>query len=158
MGFPLFIGLAIFKYRLYAIDLVINRTVVSGALTFNLALVYFGSVVLLQALFETVTGQSQSPLMIMISTLSIATLFSPLHRRIQKDIDRRFYRHKYDTEKMFGVFDAKLRKELNLDEISQSLLTVTMETMQPARTSFWLAEEPVADMAAKDCRLRLLYI
>jgi hypothetical protein len=136
---PIAAGIAILKYRLYDIDLVINRTLVYGALTAMLALVYFGSVATTQAIFRTLTGQEQQPqLAVVVSTLAIAALFSPLRRRIQGFIDRRFYRRKYNTAKTLEAFSAKLRDETNLDALNAELVSVVRETMQPAHVSLWL--------------------
>ena len=134
---PIGVGIAILKYRLYDIDLLINRTLVYGALTGILALVYLGGVVALQALFRYLTGQG-SQLAIVASTLAIAALFGPLRRRIQAFIDRRFYRRKYDVTKTLEAFSAKLRDETDLDALRADLVGVVGETMQPAHVSLWL--------------------
>jgi hypothetical protein len=139
LGFPTVIGIAVFKYRLYDIDLIIRRTLSYTLLTLLLALIYFGSVVLLQSLFSSLTGQ-ESPIIIVISTLAIAAVFSPLREWTQSTIDRRFYRQKYDAEKSLAVFSAKARQEVNLDELTDELLHVIQETMQPEKMSLWLKE------------------
>jgi hypothetical protein len=134
---PIAVGVAILKYRLYDIDLLINRTIVYGALTGILALVYLGSVVALQALFRSLTGQG-SQLAIVASTLAIAALFGPLRSRIQTFIDRRFYRRKYDATKTLQAFSAKLRDETDLDALRADLVGVVRESMQPAHVALWL--------------------
>ena len=132
-------GIAILRYRLYNIDRLINRTLVYGTLTALLALIYFGLVILLQSLVRALTGQiSQTPLVIVGSTLVIAALFQPLRRRIQAIIDRRFYRHKYDAAQIMAAFSATLRHEVDLSLLREHLITVVQETMQPAHVSLWL--------------------
>jgi hypothetical protein len=140
---PIAIGIAILRYRLYEIDLIINRTLVYGALTAMLAVLYFGSVAATQAIFRTLTGQEQQPqLAIVVSTLVIAALFAPLRRRIQSFIDRRFYRRKYDARKTLETFSTTLRDETDLDALSGDLVGVVQDTMQPAYASLWLRRDP----------------
>jgi hypothetical protein len=139
LGLPGITGVAIVRYRLYDIDVLINRTLVYGALTGMLALVYFGGVVTTQAIFRALTGQEQQPqLAVVVSTLVIAALFNPLRRRIQSFIDRRFYRRKYDAAKILEAFSIKLRSETDLNTLSDDLVGVVRETMQPAHISLWL--------------------
>jgi hypothetical protein len=137
---PIAIGIAILRYRLFEIDIIINRTLVYGSLTVTLVALYFGGIVVLQRVFVLLTGQ-QSTLAVVASTLLIAALFNPLRRRIQGFIDRRFYRRKYDAAKTLEVFSAKLRDETDLDALSDDLVGVVRETMQPAHVSLWLRPE-----------------
>jgi hypothetical protein len=134
---PVVVGIAILKYRLYEIDLIINRTLVYGPLTATLVALYFGGIVVLQRVFVVLTGE-QSTLAVVASTLIIAALFNPLRRRIQGFIDRRFYRRKYDAAKTLEAFSAKLRDETDLDALSNDLVGVVRETMQPAHVFLWL--------------------
>jgi hypothetical protein len=143
VGFPISIGIAMVRYRLYEIDFIINRTLVYGALTVVLVAVYFGGIVVLQRTFLALTGQ-KSTLAVVASTLLIAALFTPLRRRIQAFIDRRFYRSKYDAAKTLEAFSAKLRDETDLDALSDDLVGVVWETMQPAHVSLWLRPETSA--------------
>ncbi len=137
--FPITVGIALLKYHLYDIDVVINRTLVYGALTAALVTIYFGGVTATQAIFRTLTGQEEQPqLAIVVSTLVIAALFNPLRRRIQSFIDRRFYRRKYDARKTLETFSTKLRDETDLDALNADLIGVVRETMQPAHVSLWL--------------------
>jgi hypothetical protein len=139
---PLSIGVAILRSHLFDIDRIINRTLVYGSLTAVLALVYFGSIVALQLLVGVFTGHlslaSQPPLVLVASTLGIAALFQPLRRRIQALIDRQFYRSKYNATRTLAAFSETLRGELDLNQLSEQLLTVIHETMQPAHVSLWL--------------------
>jgi hypothetical protein len=138
-GLPVAAGIAILKYRLYEIDILINRTLVYGSLTVMLIALYFGGVVLLQSVFVALTGE-QSTLAVVASTLLIAALFNPLRRRIQAFIDRRFYRRKYDARKTLEEFSVKLRDETDLEALNVELVRVVRETMQPERVSLWLRE------------------
>jgi hypothetical protein len=147
LGLPVFTGIAIVRYRLYDIDLLINRTLVYGPLTATLVALYFGAVVLLQRIFVTLTGQ-QSTLVVAASTLLIAALFNPLRRRIQSFIDRRFYRRKYDAAKILEAFSIKLRDETGLEALNEDLVGVVAETMQPEHVSLWLC--PAPDPRAKE--------
>jgi hypothetical protein len=131
------VGMAILRYRLYNIDLLINRTLVYGSLTAVLVALYFGAIVALQRVFVALTGE-KSTLAVVASTLLIAALFNPLRRRIQGFIDRRFYRSKYDAAKTLEAFSAKLRDETDLDALSDDLVRVVRETMQPSHVSLWL--------------------
>src|SRR5918998_3003457 len=137
IGMPISMGIAILRYRLYEIDLIINRTLVYGSLTAILAAHYFGSIVWLQIVFVELTGQ-RSTLAVVASTLVIAALFNPWQRWVQAFVDRRFYRKKYDARKTLEAFSAKLRNETNLDALSDDLVGVVRETMQPAHVSLWL--------------------
>jgi hypothetical protein len=139
MLLPLSIGISILRNQLYDIDRLINRTLVYGILTILLALVYFALVFGLQAFARLFTGQvSQSLIVIVSSTLAIAALFHPLRHRIQRIIDRRFYRSKYDATKIIANFSSTLRDEVDLNTLSEHLVEVVQETMQPAHVSLWL--------------------
>jgi hypothetical protein len=136
---PLSIGIAMLRSRLFDIDVVINRTLVYGSLTLMLVLVYFGGVTATQALFSALTGQQRLPqLAVVVSTLAIAAMFDPLRRRIQSFIDRRFYRRKYDAAKTLEAFSARLRDETDLAALSEELVSVVRQTMQPDHVSLWL--------------------
>ena len=135
------VGIAILRHRLYDIDVIINRTLVYSALTATLVALYFGGIVVLQRLFEALAGE-KSTLAVVASTLVIAALFNPLRRHIQSFIDRRFYRRKYDAIKTLEAFSSKLREETDLEPLSDDLVGVVKETMQPPHTSLWLRPHP----------------
>jgi lysylphosphatidylglycerol synthetase-like protein (DUF2156 family) len=138
--FPaLAIGIAVLRHRLWDIDILIRRTLVYSILTVILTLVYFGTVVLLQALFTIVIGH-QTPAAIVLSTLAIAAIFSYLRRHIQAFIDRRFYRRKYDAERVLADFGLILIERVDLGTLTESILGVVVETMQPEHVSIWLRE------------------
>jgi hypothetical protein len=137
LGLPVAIGIAVLKHRLYDIDLVINRTLVYGSLTAMLALVYFGGVAGLQRLLSPLVGEGNG-FAVVASTLLIAALFQPLRRRVQDFIDRRFYRKKYDAKETLLGFGARLREEADIDSLSNGLIEVVRETMEPAHALLWL--------------------
>ena len=138
---PLSISVAVLRSHLFDIDVLINRTLVYGLLTAMLIGLYFGSIVVLQRVFVGLTGE-QSTLAVVASTLAIAAVFNPLRGRIQSFIDRRFYRRKYDARKTLEAFSAKLRDETDLDSLSDDLVGVVRDTMQPAHVSLWLRPDP----------------
>jgi hypothetical protein len=139
-GVPVAIGFAVLKYRLYDIDVVINRALVYGSLTISLAAVYWGSIVVLHKFFQVLTG-SESQLAVVASTLAMVALFAPLRRRTQSFIDRSFYRSKYDARKTLVQFSSKLRDETDLEALSDDLVGVVREAMQPAHVTLWLRPE-----------------
>ena len=140
-GLPIAIGIAVLRYYLYNIDRIINRTLVYGVLTTMLLAVYVADIVFLQRMFVLLTGE-RSTLAVVASTLMIAALFTPLRRRIQGFIDRRFYRRKYDAAKTLEAFSAQLRDGTDLEALSDDLVGVVSETMQPAHVSLWLRPDP----------------
>jgi hypothetical protein len=148
-GLPIAIGIAVLRYRLYNIDRIINRTLVYGSLTAMLAALYFGGIVVLQRIFVLLTGEN-STLAVVTSTLLIAALFTPLRGRIQGFIDRRFYRRKYDARKTMETFSATLRNETNLDAVSDDLVGVVRETMQPEHVSLWLRPDTTPKGGQRD--------
>jgi hypothetical protein len=136
-GVPVAVGVAVMRYRLYDIDIIINRTLVYAILTATLALVYVGSVVGLQFILRALSGQ-ESAIAVVASTLAIAALFNPLRRRVQALVDRRFYRRKYDAAKTLTAFNSRLREETDLEALSDDVLGVVWETIQPTHASLWL--------------------
>jgi hypothetical protein len=149
---PLAIGVAVLRYRLWDIDVIIRKTVQYAIVTALLAALYIGLIVGLQALFSDLTGQT-STVIVVLSTLVIAALFTPLRRRVQAAVDRRFYRQKYDAEQVLAEFAATLRDETDLDTLTAELLRVIQETMQPEFVSIWLQEPPrlaAVDSAPRD--------
>jgi hypothetical protein len=150
-GVPIAIGIAILRYRLYEIDVIINRTLVYGSLTAVLVALYFGGVATTQAILQALTGREELPqLVVVASTLVIAALFNPLRRRIQSFIDRRFYRSKYDAIKTLEAFSVKLRDVTDPDALSDDLVGLVRETMQPAHVSLWLRPEKALKGAQTD--------
>ena len=139
IGFALVIGLTVFKYRLYNIDIIIRRTVQYGVVSALLAAVYFGSITLIQGGLTAVTS-TQSPLAIVLSTLLIAALFNPLRQRVQAFIDRRFYRQKYDAQQVLADFAQTARDEVEIEVLQTELLRVVQETMQPEKVSLWIKQ------------------
>ena len=133
---PLSMGIAVLRYRLWDIDILIRRTLVYSVLSVLLALIYFGGVVLVQQLTRSISASSD--LAIVVSTLAIAALFFPLRRRVQNALDRRFFRRKYDAQKVLAQFAATARDETDLEKLTARLVEVVQETMQPAHVSLWL--------------------
>ena len=140
LSLPVCAGIAILKYRLYEIDAIINRTLVYGALTLMLASLYFGGVVVLQYALRATVGQ-ESSLAVVASTLAIAALFSPLRRRVQAFVDRRFYRRRYDAQRILADFSTTLRDETDLGRLDKGLISAVTETVQPEHASLWLRPE-----------------
>jgi hypothetical protein len=136
---PICLAIAITRYRLFDIDLIIRKTLQYTVLTGLLALIYFGSVVLLQNLFENLTGQG-SPIVIVLSTLAIAALFNPLRQRVQRLIDRRFFRRKFNAEQTLANFAAVARDEVDMQVLTAAMLGVVAESMQPDSVSLWLGK------------------
>jgi hypothetical protein len=146
---PISIAIAILRSRLYDIDVIINRTLVYGSLTGILGALYAGLIFGLESLVGLFTRYTAQPVVLVISTLAIAALVVPLRQRIQALIDRRFYRRKYDAEKVLAAFSETLRNEVDLSHLREQVLAVVQETMQPAQLSLWLrsAEKPATEMS-----------
>ncbi len=136
---PFAVGIAVLRYRLYDIDLIIRRTLQYGLLTVMLGGVYFGMVILLEQAFRAVTGQ-ESPLAVVLSTLVIYFLFNPLRRRLQALVDRRFYRQKYDAARALEEFSAAARREVELEQLTKQLADVVEQTVSPQEVSVWLKD------------------
>jgi hypothetical protein len=135
---PLAVGIAILRYRLWDIDVVIRRTLIYSLLSAVLALAYFGSVLVLESVFRALTGQGQNALVVVLSTLAIAALFGPVRGRVQRLIDSRFYRRKYDATRTLAGFAAGARDETDLERLSSRLVKVVDDTMQPSSVQLWL--------------------
>jgi hypothetical protein len=138
---PVSLAIAITRYRLWDIDVIIRRTLIYSTLTAVLALAYFGSIVSLQSILSAVTGESRNALATVLSTLAIAALFGPVRSRVQAAIDRRFYRRKYDAARTLAAFGAQARDVVELEQLSGQLLRAVEETMQPVHASLWLRKD-----------------
>lgn len=152
LALPITFFIAIQRHRLYDIDTIINRTLVYGSVTVMLAAVYIACIVGLQALSRTLLrthGNPNEPLTIVISTVLIAALFQPLQRRVQRVVDRRFYRTKYDAHKAVEAFGMALRQEVDIHSFNQQLVTVVQQTMEPAHISLWLNDRSTTHPSAK---------
>jgi ADP-ribosylglycohydrolase len=139
---PIFLAIAILRYRLWDIDTLINRTLVYGSLTLSLAAVYAGAVVVLEAVTRAITGQ-RSEFAIAVATLAVAALFNPWRRRLQAFIDRRFYRRRYDATRTLAVMSSRLRDDVDIDTLVNDIIGVVDQTLQPSHVSLWLHEEAV---------------
>ena len=140
------VTIAIMRYRLWNIDLIVRKTLIYLILTAALFLVYLGIVILLQSLFGSLLGDRYTALVTVISTLVVAALFNPLRGRIQNLIDRRFYRQKYNKEKVLATFSASLRDEVDLERLQKSMLAVVEQTMQPASLSLWIRDSKTSEV------------
>jgi hypothetical protein len=148
---PITTGIAILRHHLYDMDLIINRALVYVALTASLALIYFGGVTATQTIFQASIGQEEPPqLAIVGSTLVIAALFAPLRRLIQRFIDRRYYRRKYDARNTLEAFSAKLKDETDLEALNDDLIRLVRQTMQPAHVSLWLRPDTASNRRQTD--------
>jgi hypothetical protein len=134
-------AVAIFRYRLWEIDVIIRRTLIYGALTLSLGVVFFSQVALLQQVFAALTGTQSSPVAIVLSTLAISALFNPLRNRVQDFIDRHFYRQKYDAEKILASFARSARGEPDMDALKREILKAVQDTVQPEHLSLWMVKE-----------------
>ncbi len=144
LSLPVTLAIAVLRFRLWDIDVLIRRTLIYSVLTAVLTLMYFGLVVVLQAVAGQVTGRANSALVTVLSTLAIAALFAPLRGRVQNFVDRRFYRRKYDTAQTLAAFAAQARDEVNLEQLSGDLRGVVEAAMQPAHMTLWLRPGPNA--------------
>jgi hypothetical protein len=144
LSLPVALGISILRYRLWDIDVIIRRTLIYSALTAALALVYLASVLVLQSILRLLTGQTQNQLVAVISTLAIAALFVPVRASMQRTIDRRFYRRKYDAARTLSDFSAAARDEVELTRLADDLVKVVDQTMQPAQITLWL--RPTAEL------------
>jgi hypothetical protein len=140
---PLSIAFAILRYRLWDVDVIIRRTLVYGALSASLGLVYLGMVIVLQWLLVALTGDNRSEVVTVITTLAIVALFTPLRKRIQLDIDRRFFRKKYSAEQTLLSFAALARQETDIDALTEKFISVVSETIQPEYLYLWIMKEEV---------------
>jgi small-conductance mechanosensitive channel len=140
LSIPVAIAIAILKHRLYDIDLIINRTLVYGALTVLLALVYVAGVLGIGGVARALTASGSNSVAVAASTLIVAAVFRPARARIQGFIDRRFYRRKYDASKTLETFSTKLRDEVDLDALTAELVAVTSDVMRPRHVSLWLRQ------------------
>jgi hypothetical protein len=136
---PIAVGVAILRYRLFDIDIIIRRTLIYTVLTGILAAIYFGGIILTQQLFRAATGET-SDIGIVVSTLLIAALFAPLRRRVQDMIDRRLYRRKYDVEQTLADFQKNLREDVDIETLKANLVNVVSDTMQPTKIALWVKE------------------
>ncbi len=141
LGIPIAIGIAVLRYRLFDIDIIIRKTVTYALVVGLLTIIYFGSVILFQQIFASITGLKHNEGITVISTLVIAVLFVPLRKRIQEWIDKRFYRKKYDAQQVLQKFSETVRDETDLDTLLTELVNVIHETMQPKSVSVWLKGE-----------------
>ncbi len=141
---PLAIGIAVLRYRLWDIDAIINKALVHGALTASLVVTYVAGVFGMQLVVGGVTRQvgfqSQQPIVIVVTTLLVAALFRPLRARVQRVVDQRFYRQKYDAQKTLAAFGTTLRSEVDLSQLTEHLLATVQTTMQPTQVSLWLRQ------------------